>query len=349
MTKQFIPTEIFELARLEEQRWPEMLASLSGPVMAYDEIIAHDDVTPLMPEDVSNTFLKGLQSQSEVLTGFTRVPVSRRRKRFPVLTALPVAYFIGATRRKQTTKVAWDNKFMDIEEIAVILAINEEDVDDADQPIWDTIMPLCEQAAGRAIDEAVFFGVGAPDSWPDSIRVSAEGAGNVASVGTTPSDEGGLVGDHSALLTEIEKDGYDPRRGVAARAFRGLARQARNANGDRFAEINIREGAVDIDGVVYNTDALRGQFDPDGPIAIPYDPSEFVVGIRQDVTWKLLQEAVIQDTDGSILHNLAQDDMVALRLVLRVGWQVANVINYDEPNENDRYPAGVLLNAGASS
>jgi hypothetical protein len=34
--------------------------------------------------------------------------------------------------------------------------------------------------------------------------------------------------------------------------------------------------------------------------------------------------------------------MVALRVVFRVGWQVANVINYDQPTDANRYPAGVL-------
>jgi hypothetical protein len=38
--------------------------------------------------------------------------------------------------------------------------------------------------------------------------------------------------------------------------------------------------------------------------------------------------------------------MVALRLTMRVGWQVANTINYDQPTvEASRYPAAILHNA----
>jgi glycerol uptake facilitator-like aquaporin len=40
-----IPKEIFELARLQEKLWAPMLASLTGPVMAYDNIISRDDAT----------------------------------------------------------------------------------------------------------------------------------------------------------------------------------------------------------------------------------------------------------------------------------------------------------------
>jgi hypothetical protein len=34
--------------------------------------------------------------------------------------------------------------------------------------------------------------------------------------------------------------------------------------------------------------------------------------------------------------------MVAMRMVMRAGWQVSNAINYDQPTEALRYPAGVL-------
>ena len=41
-------------------------------------------------------------------------------------------------------------------------------------------------------------------------------------------------------------------------------------------------------------------------------------------------------------YNLAQQDMVALRLTFRVGWQVANTINYQQPVEANRYPAAYV-------
>jgi hypothetical protein len=305
-----------------------------------------------MPEEVSNAFLKGLVSESAVLNDFTRVPVGKNQVRLPVLSALPSAGFVGSTqgtRRKPTTKVDWENKELHIAEIAAIVPLEEDTLDDADVPIWSQVQPLLQQAAGRTLDGAVFFGDGAPTAWPDDIVTSATAAGNTEEIGTAPANTGGIVTDHSNLLTEIESDGYDPRLGVANRRLRGLARAARNANGDRFAEIEIDADSVEIDGVKY-TFPMRGLF-PFGtgaPVAIPYDPTEFVVGVRQDVTWKLLDQAVIQDEDGEIIYNFAQEDMVGLRLVMRVGWQVANTINYDEPTEADRYPAGVLTDTVSS-
>ena len=69
---------------------------------------------------------------------------------------------------------------------------------------------------------------------------------------------------------------------------------------------------------------------------------EFVYGIRQDITFKLATEAVIQDNAGQIIYNLFQQDMSALRVVFRVGWQVRNTLNRENDDEASRYPAAIL-------
>ena len=56
----------------------------------------------------------------------------------------------------------------------------------------------------------------------------------------------------------------------------------------------------------------------------------------------MLDQAVIQDNTGAIMFNLAQQDMTAVRLTFRVGWQVSNPINNEQATEASRYPAGVL-------
>jgi HK97 family phage major capsid protein len=48
-----------------------------------------------------------------------------------------------------------------------------------------------------------------------------------------------------------------------------------------------------------------------------------VFGDKQQLRVKLLDQATITDTDGSTVINLAEQDMVALRIVERVGYVVA--------------------------
>lgn len=52
---------------------------------------------------------------------------------------------------------------------------------------------------------------------------------------------------------------------------------------------------------------------------------QLVYSIRQDVDVKILDQAVIQDpSTKAIIFNLAQQDMIALRVTFRMGWAMPN-------------------------
>jgi hypothetical protein len=106
-----------------------------------NNIISRADAGALMPEQVSNEMLTNLADKAQGSAArklFRSVPVSRGQVRFPVLSALPIAYWVtGDTGLKQTTEVNWANKFLNIEELAVIVPIPESVLDDAGTPIWD--------------------------------------------------------------------------------------------------------------------------------------------------------------------------------------------------------------------
>jgi hypothetical protein len=75
------------------------------------------------------------------------------------------------------------------------------------------------------------------------------------------------------------------------------------------------------------------------------DWTQGIIGVRQDVTWKMLDQAVITDANGQIVFNLPQQDMVAMRVVCRYGFQVPNPINRMNQVEANRYPFSVLRDA----
>ena len=321
--------------------------------MAYDNVISRTDAGALIPEEVSNAFLQGLTSESAVLTGFTRVPVGRAQTRFPVLSALPVAYWkTGDTGLMQTTEVNWANKYLNVEELDAIVPVPNSVIDDADTPIWDEVRPLCEAAAGRLLDATVFFGVNAPSSFPTNVVASAVAAGNVVARGTAAQSAGGFAADWDALLGTLETDGFAPTGGVSNLTVRGFARSARNTQGQRFGEFTIgnpgdtgvlANGYVEKDGVRV-THPMEGLWPTGASTAetVIYNRRQFVVGVRRDITWKMWDQAVIQDNTGAIIYNLAQQGMQAIVLTMRVGWQVANTINYQQQTEASRYPAAVM-------
>src|SRR5688500_10945429 len=111
--------------------------------MPYDNLIQRSDAAALIPEDVSNAMLGRVRREtSAVLQMFRRVPVAQAQQRFPILSALPIAYWVtGDTGLKQTTEAAWANKYLNIEEIACIVPIPENVIDDTSFDIWDEIRP----------------------------------------------------------------------------------------------------------------------------------------------------------------------------------------------------------------
>jgi HK97 family phage major capsid protein len=316
--------------------------------MPYNNLTSRTDVGALIPEQVSRDMLGRVRAESAVLTMFRRVPVAGTQVRFPILSALPVVYWVsGDTGLKQTTEAAWSNKYLNIEELAAIVPIPEsvaDDLDAAGVDIWEEIRPELVEAVARALDSAVFFGTNAPGTFPTNISAAAAAAGNTTTESAAAA-AGGIQDDVDRAIELIEADGYEPNGIVAVRSFKGRLRRARDVNGQRLIGTNADYTEYEGLRIAY---PMRGLFPAGGAAgtnvrAFIGDYSEFVVGVRQDIRWKLLDQAVIQDGAGVIVYNLAQQDMVALRLTFRAGWQVSNRINNDQPVEASRYPVARLM------
>jgi HK97 family phage major capsid protein len=309
----------------------------------FDNIVSRADVAALIPEDVTNDILTHVPDESGAMTLLRRAPrMSSKQRRMPVLAALPVAYFVnGDTGLKQTTEVNWANKYLEAEEIACIVPIPDAVLDDANFDIWGEAKPLIIEAIGRTLDAAVFFGVNKPSTWPTHIAGIATGAGNTFTRGTSAAAAGGIAEDFNQLFTLVEADGFDVTGIAANRSLKGRLRSLRTTTG----EGNRTDADTDRvweEPIVY---PMRGLW-PTGSGAVEAiigDYSQGIIAIRQDITWKLLDQAVIQDNTGAIVYNLAQQDMVAMRVVFRAAYQVSNAINYDQPVEASRSPFGVLV------
>lgn len=306
--------------------------------MPYNSLVSRTDTAALVPEEVSSAMLTSLEARSAVLELGNRIPMSRNQTRFPVLSALPTAYFVsGDTGLKQTTEAAWDNKYMYVEEIATIVPIPEAVLDDAGFDVWAAIQPLMENAIARTLDAAVIFGTNAPSTWATegALVTDAVAAGNVVARGTNNAAAGGIHGDLSDLLATLELDGYVPNGSVGNISLKGRLRQVRATTGETIPL------PADLPTPTYG---LAGLW-PTGTNAAELlvgDWTNLVVGVRQDMTYKLITEGVITDNTGAIIYNLPQQDMVALRLVFRAAYAVANPINYQQGTESARYPFAVL-------
>jgi HK97 family phage major capsid protein len=314
--------------------------------MAYNNLTSRTDVQARIPEDVSNEMLVQSTAQSAALSMFRRIPVAGTQTRLPVLSALPVAYWVaGDTGLKQTTEINWANKYLNIEEAATILPVPDAVVADMQQNVWDEAMPYLVEAFGRLVDETVFFGVNAPASFPTNINAAAAAAGNSVTEGAA-AGAGAFYGDLDNLYGVVEGDGYDVNGFVAARSARTRLRSARDTTGQAIDANRVGGNLSTLDGLPISY-PMRGLFPTGGAAGTNVrlfagDWDQFILGVRQDITMDVFNQGVIQDNTGAIIYNLMQQDMTAIRLTFRLGWQVSNVINRDQPTEAARYPVGVL-------
>ena len=279
--------------------------------------INRTDVEDLIETQVANEIFEGVVRDSKALSMFRRLPnMTSDKTKLRVLDSLPVAYFVDESTnngRKNTTKMAWDKKFINAAELAVIVPIKENVLNDTSIDIWAEVRPRIVEAFAKKIDNAMFFGVDKPTDWRAGLVPS------VITAGAEIDETGHLYSDINDVMTKVEESGYEVTGILGGVGLKGKFRMMTDTTGQPLNTTEI--------GSVRREFMDNGVWDKTKSTLIAGDFSQAVYAIRQDVTYKILDQAVIQDTDGSILYNLAQDDMVALRVVMRLGWEIPNPVN----------------------
>jgi hypothetical protein len=320
----------------------------------YDQAFSRTDFPEELPQEIAREIIQGIPETSAVMSLFRRVPLSRRTARIPVMDALPVAYWVGGdTGLKKTSKAVWKGVTLTVEELAVIVPIPEAVLDDENVDVWGEIRPRVSEAFGVKLDQAVLFGADAPlgiaGAVPGGIVTQATAAGNDFTRGSVASQDITVdIGGEGGVMSLVEDDGFDvtgfaARKGLKA-AFRGL----RDSTGQPILQQSMTDSLETLYGEPIKFVGYGG-WDADLADLIAGDFSMGILGVRQDISTKLLTEAVLQDDAGEIVYNLAQQDMVAMRFTGRFAFAVANPVTRAQAVEASRYPFAVLRPTGYTS
>lgn len=289
--------------------------------MALDRTAAE----ALIQEQLVSTIFQDVPKQSVFMQLTRKLPnMTSKQTKVPVLDMLPLAYWVnGDTGYKRTSQQAWENVYLTAAELAVIVPIPEAVLDDASFDIMGEVTPRVNEAIGMKVDSACIFGIERPTEWQNDIVTLARQAGNNVSGDisySTLMEEGGL-------LSKIEDAGYASSGVIAAMAAKSALRGIKDDMGHPIY-VNDMKGATPyaLDGApMYFPE--NGSFDPTVAKMIAGAWNQAVYSMRQDVTVKILDQGVIQDpATKEIIYNLAQQDMVALRVVMRMGWALPNPV-----------------------
>src|SRR5262247_3838868 len=299
----------------------------------------------LIPEDYSRGIIKNVTQNSAALRLLSRRRMTRQIQRMSVLTAKPTAAFVTAgtapfdstdVGAKSVSRLTWADLTMTAEPVAVIVIVPDHFYEDQAYDLWGEIRPEVEEAIAAAIDAAVFFGTGAPASWPSSINAHATAAGNVVTAGTGVD----LAADLNSAMGAVEGDGfypsgffYDLREKATLRGLRDQNRQFLWAprgpantglqNAGDNDQIATRTRDVTQQGEIWGLPAYTSAMGLTGFVPatgstryITGDWDMAYIGIRSDIRMDTSNDATI--TDGADTWNLFQRDTTAVRFVTRV-------------------------------
>ncbi len=310
--------------------------------MGFNNVIGTSDVAGNIPVEYSQELLNQVPLRSQVLQLARRLrDMTVLEERLPVLSAFATAYFLdGETSLVQTSEVNWENKYVYAKDLAVLVPVPRNVLNDSKIPIWDAVRPECVNAAGVAIDNAVLYGTGKPSAWPDALITGALAAGHNVS-------EAGFADLYDALLGASgvwsfpEEDGFGVTGAIGHLTMKAKLRGCRDANGNPIFTPNPSvAGNFLVDGVpiVFPISGVGSSTYP----LIAGDWQQLVYSMRQDMQFEVYTEGIIQDQAGNIIYNLLQQRMAAIMLVMRLGFALPNPINRVNQTAATRYPFSYL-------
>jgi HK97 family phage major capsid protein len=305
-----------------------------------------------VPEPLATSIIEEAPKASAALTLCNRTILSTKTNRLPVLDVLPFAYWVGGdTGLKQTTQMQWKNVILVVEELACIVPIPENYLDDADVPLWAQVQPRLAEAVGNLIDLAVLWGVNKPATWGESVYTGAGKSGQYVIAGTGVD----LGQDVAKLAQNMAVTGYTVNGFAAMPGMNWQLIGIRSAQGVPIYEPDMQNGRG---GNLYGftmSEVNNGSWDATKAMLLCGDFSKAIIGVRQDITYKTFTEGVISDDTGKVILNLMQQDSVALRLTMRLAYATVNPVTIMKPtavmsgSNPQRWPFGAVLPVGATA
>lgn len=317
----------------------------------------------VIPVEYSTQILRGVLGRSKALELGYRLPNMRGNTLvLNVMNHLPIAGWVANSatpvgapeeiKDKPVSTLAWQGKEVVAKEIAVIVPVAINTLRDLQGNAIQLVPELSEQVIGafnQVIDSTVFFGTNTPYLGYTGIVGEATSAG--ATVAWNGQAGLSFYNAINSAMEKVENSGYYPDAILGAPSLNGAFRGSITEMG----VLSTDQGEI---GALPRHIDITGGFNTSSAFAIVGDFKRgLVYSVREEMEMRVLSEATIKD--GSLEYNLAQQDMVAFRFTMRLGFAVANPVNrvsgtlssdgkYIEKGAS-AYPFAVITKSGASA
>lgn len=274
-----------------------------------------------LPAEVSGEVLAKTQQTSAIMRLARQIALPGRGVQIPVITSDPVAGWVDETGAKPVSNPGLSSKLMQPYKLAVIVPFSEEFFRDANA-LYDEIIARLPNAFGAQFDGTV---IGALDAPGENFDTFANATAQSLIATENHSTYDGLVNAY----TDISANGGHLNAFAMSPAGLGILIAAVDTTGRPLfvpsaasGEIGRLLGAQVIENRgLYKAGEAGVGTAPGTPaiVGVAGDWSRAVFGTVEGIKMKLLDQATL--VSGTTTINLAQNDMVAVRAEIELGFR----------------------------
>lgn len=242
-------------------------------------------------------------------------------RKIPALGTSVSVFWTGETAKKTSTQPKFSIVEQTLKKLAAIVPMSEEILEDSAINLTQLVATLFAEAVAKEEDLQFFAGTGSP--WTGILNngsvnvVNQEYAGGISKL---------TADDLLSMIDETPAGALGGAKFYFNRTVLSVIRKLKDSN-KQYIYQNPGQGQP---ATIWNYPYELVEAMPTAKTVEIGDPyiifgnlkQGCIFGDKQQLRVKLLEEATITDTDGETEINLAEQDMVALRIVERVGYVV---------------------------
>lgn len=304
--------------------------------------MALSDFSGIIPHEYSQQIIQEVEQQSVVLQLANKMPMGTKITELPVVGALPRAEWVtganappAGTGRKPYTDLKLQPQTVTAEEIAAVVAIPEQYLEDNSVNLWAWARPKMAEAIAIRLDETVIFGgAGIPATFPVGGIVSntySTAVGGGAGPFPTAID---VVDAVNNAMSYVEGQGLNVTGHSADIGAKGKFRGVRDDTGALL--LGTEQVGAMTRPTLYGAPIAYSQYAAVNAVDFITGAWNYLVmGVRQDIRFRIEPAGVIADASGAVLVSGFQDNVVPCKIWARFGCTIVKPVT-------PRVPAGAV-------
>jgi HK97 family phage major capsid protein len=290
--------------------------------------MALGDFSGVVPREYSAQIIEEATQASAALTLGQRLPMGTRITELPIPKTFPKAEWINSpyappgtnTGRKPYTDIGLQPQVVTAEEVAAVIAIPDVYLEDNEINLWNFCRPRLAEAIGVAVDDAMLFGAAGatPPTFPNG---GVAGAAQVVD----PAGADDVVDAVNQAMALVEADGLAVTGHAADLVVKGRLRGVRDSTGALL--LGTEQAGQTARPTLYGVPIAYNPFTQLGvgaPDFITGAWQYLIIGVRQDIRFKLDPSGVILGTTTANSVSGFQDNVTPMKVWARFGCAIVS-------------------------